>query len=96
MANVTWMRKGTGNLAQNTVLQRAYPEAIVIGIEQLYVPHVGWYDVLVDNAYDAFALIHAGVDGAGRTIEMFALRLDEHGVRRIADFRRSEILVEDK
>ena len=75
------------------VIDKIYPGYELIGIDQLFVPRVGWYSVLVDDEGEAWKIIRAGVDAAGRRIEMFAIVLrDKEGFRRIAEFRKEELI----
>jgi len=77
-------------------IERIYPGAKIVGLDQLYVrredgTHL-WYHTLISDWDDIKAMARNGHDAQGRPILMMAIRLDDNGVKRVADFRPCEIL----
>ena len=74
-------------------LQRIYSDHKIIGIEQMLVDGVGWYDTLIDQESDVMAVAMAGKDSEGRKIRMMAVRIEgPDGFQRVADFRPEELV----
>ncbi|MCK4525937.1 hypothetical protein KAW18_01095 [candidate division WOR-3 bacterium] len=80
------------------VVERIYPDHKIVGISELFVPGIGWYDTLIGGLADTLKkdiipIVEKGRDAHRRTVEKLALTLeDKEGFQKTADFSIKELL----
>ena len=76
-----------------TVLEKIYPDHKIIGLPEIFVKNVGWYDTLVHNEKEIKIIAKRETDGIGRKIERMCILLEDlDGFRKRADFLPKEII----